>query len=182
MTVSDSAPVEPSDAAGCCAQPDEAAPCRTQGSDTAPIDAAPCCGEPTGAAPRLGSRRTRQRDAIVDLLGRLDGFHSAQQLHWLLREQCEQIGLTTVYRTLQALADGGHIDVMSLPGGEQRYRRCSSGHHHHLVCRTCGATVEVHADEVERWAETVAAKHGFHEVSHTLEIFGTCQTCRATAG
>lgn len=65
--------------------------------------------------------------------------------------------------------------------GEAVYRRCSSGHHHHLVCRHCGATVEVEGPAVERWANAVAAEHGFSDIAHTLEIFGTCADCAAKA-
>ena len=107
----------------------------------------------------------------------VEGFHSAQQLHAMLRDRGERVGLTTVYRTLQALADAGDIDVMRPPNGEQLFRRCSDGHHHHLVCRSCGRTVEVAGPAVESWADRVAAQHGFVDVSHTLEIFGTCQGC-----
>ena len=84
-------------------------------------------------------RNTRQRGAVGALLGELDGFRSAQELHAILRERGERVGLTTVYRTLQALASAGDIDVMRPPDGEQLFRRCSRGHHHHLVCRSCGA-------------------------------------------
>ena len=68
---------------------------------------------------------------------------------------------------------------MRPPGGEHLYRRCSEGHHHHLVCRVCGRTVEVAGPAVESWADRVAAQHGYADVSHTLEIFGTCPTCAA---
>ena len=122
-------------------------------------------------------RNTRQRAAVSALLARLDGFHSAQELHAMLREQGERVGLTTVYRTLQGLADSGEVDVMRPPGGEHLYRRCSQGHHHHLVCRSCGRTVEVEGPAVESWASRMAASHGFVDVSHTLEIFGTCADC-----
>jgi Fur family ferric uptake transcriptional regulator len=122
-------------------------------------------------------RNTRQRTAVSALLSDVEGFHSAQQLHAMLRSRGERIGLTTVYRTLQTLADTGDIDVMRPPGGEHLYRRCSEGHHHHLVCRTCGTTVEVEGPAVESWADRVAAQHRFVDVSHTLEIFGTCPTC-----
>jgi len=111
------------------------------------------------------------------LLGEVEGFHSAQDLHAMLREKGDRVGLTTVYRTLQALADTGDVDVMRPPGGEHLYRRCSQGHHHHLVCRSCGRTVEVEGPAVERWAERVAGEHGYTQVSHTLEIFGTCPAC-----
>ncbi|WBB66964.1 transcriptional repressor [Micromonospora sp. WMMD812] len=122
-------------------------------------------------------RNTRQRSAVSALLGEVEGFHSAQDLHAMLRARGERVGLTTVYRTLQGLADAGEIDVMRPPGGEHLYRRCSEGHHHHLVCRACGRTVEVAGPAVESWAERVAAQHGYADVSHTLEIFGTCRAC-----
>ncbi|BCL13341.1 MULTISPECIES: Fur family transcriptional regulator [Micromonospora] len=124
-------------------------------------------------------RNTRQRTAVSALLAEVEGFHSAQDLHAMLRERGERVGLTTVYRTLQGLADAGEIDVMRPPGGEHLYRRCSEGHHHHLVCRSCGRTVEVAGPAVETWAERVAAQHGYSDVSHTLEIFGTCPSCAA---
>jgi Fur family ferric uptake transcriptional regulator len=124
-----------------------------------------------------GQRHTRQRGAVAALLSEQDGFHSAQTLHAMLRDRGERIGLTTVYRTLQALADAGELDVMRPPSGEHLYRRCGDGHHHHLVCRSCGATVEVDGPAVERWTDRIAAEHGFTDVSHTLEIFGTCRAC-----
>ena len=124
-------------------------------------------------------RNTRQRTAVSALLSEVDGFHSAQELHAMLRDRGETIGLTTVYRTLQALADADEVDVMRLPGGEHLYRRCSDTHHHHLVCRTCGATVEVEGPAVESWTTKIAAQYGYSDVSHTLELFGTCGTCRS---
>jgi Fur family ferric uptake transcriptional regulator len=125
-----------------------------------------------------GARNTRQRGAVSALLAEVEGFHSAQELHAMLRSRGDTVGLTTVYRTLVALADAGEIDVMQTQGGENLYRRCSDGHHHHLVCRSCGRTVEVLGPAVESWAEKVAAQHGYAEVSHTLEIFGTCPSCK----
>jgi Fur family transcriptional regulator, ferric uptake regulator len=122
-------------------------------------------------------RNTRQRSALGALLGEAEGFHSAQELHAMLRARGERVGLTTVYRTLQSLAEAGEVDVMRPPGGEQLYRRCSEGHHHHLVCRSCGRTVEVEGPAVEAWARRVAADHGFSDISHTMEIFGCCPDC-----
>ena len=124
-------------------------------------------------------RSTRQRAAVSALLDRLDDFRSAQEIHEELRRRGDGIGLTTVYRTLQGLADAGEVDVLRTDSGESVYRRCATAeHHHHLVCRSCGRTVEVEGPTVERWATTVAQQHDFADVSHTLEIFGTCSTCR----
>jgi Fur family ferric uptake transcriptional regulator len=122
-------------------------------------------------------RTTRQRTAIATLLTDVSGFHSAQSLHAMLRDRGEHLGLTTVYRTLQSLADAGEVDVMRQDSGEQLYRRCGEGHHHHLVCRHCGDAVEVDGPTVESWAERVARQHGYRDVSHTIEIVGTCANC-----
>ena len=123
-------------------------------------------------------RITRQRTAVADLLARIDGFKSAQDLHDLLRHDGVSVGLTTVYRHLQALADGGEVDVLRTDDGEAVYRRCPTAtHHHHLVCRSCGRSVEVDGPEVEAWADRVAGAHGFRDVSHTVEVFGTCSAC-----
>jgi len=131
------------------------------------------------AAPRASTpvRTTRQRTAVAAVLADCDEFRSAQDLHALLRSRGEAIGLTTVYRTLQALADAGELDALRQADGETVYRRCSTGHHHHLVCRECGRTVEVAGPAVEAWADRVARAHGYHDVEHTVEVFGTCSEC-----
>lgn len=127
-----------------------------------------------GAQPRS----TRQRAAIRAALDASDGFRSAQHLHADLRRDGDTVGLTTVYRALQSLAESGQVDALRTDDGEIVYRRCSSpSHHHHLVCRGCGRTVEVDGPEVERWTESVAVANGFRDVSHQIEVFGTCQEC-----
>jgi Fur family ferric uptake transcriptional regulator len=129
-----------------------------------------------------GLRTTRQRTAVADVLARVDGFRSAQDLHDLLKHEGASIGLTTVYRHLQALSDAGQVDVLRTDDGEAVYRRCpTDSHHHHLVCRDCGRSVEVEGPEVEAWASAVADEHGFTEVTHTVEVFGTCAACARKA-
>jgi Fur family ferric uptake transcriptional regulator len=125
----------------------------------------------------VGIRSTKQRAAVLAALAEVDDFRSTQELHDYLRRRGDAVGLTTVYRTLQALAEAGEVDVIVREDGESVYRQCSSSHHHHLVCRDCGRTVEVEGPAVERWATRVAEDHGFTDVSHTLEIFGVCSSC-----
>jgi Fur family ferric uptake transcriptional regulator len=128
------------------------------------------------------SRNTRQRAEVLTLLAGVDDFRSAQQLHADLRARGARVGLTTVYRTLQLLAEAGEVDQMRMPGGEYLYRRCRQRrHHHHLVCRSCGRAVELEDPEVGRWADRQAAAHGYTEVEHVLEVFGVCSACRAAA-
>ncbi|TNC27596.1 Fur family transcriptional regulator [Amycolatopsis alkalitolerans] len=133
----------------------------------------------TRLAPVPGRRSTKQRAAVVELLAEVDDFRSAQELHDELRKRGDGIGLTTVYRTLQSLSEAGEVDVLRTETGEALYRRCSAHHHHHLVCRHCGRTVEVEGPAVERWADRIASGHGFSEISHTVEIVGTCADCGA---
>lgn len=125
----------------------------------------------------IGVRSTRQRTAVVAALGEIDDFRSSQELHDYLRHKGENVGLSTVYRTLTALAAAEEVDVIVREDGESIYRKCSGSHHHHLVCRSCGMTVEVAGPTVERWAGAVAVEHGFTEVNHTLELFGLCSEC-----
>ncbi|MGI9003585.1 MAG: Fur family transcriptional regulator [Pseudonocardia sp.] len=136
----------------------------------------------TGQAPITRAlRATRQRAAVSALLDRLDDFRSAQEIHEELRRTGEGIGLTTVYRTLQTLAEGGEVDVLRTSTGEAVYRRCATAeHHHHLVCRRCGHTVEIEGPAVESWTQRVAEANGFSELSHTAEIFGLCRGCGTT--
>lgn len=123
-------------------------------------------------------RSTRQKRALAAVLETSDTFRSAQELFTELRAGGENVGLTTVYNQLRALADSGEVDVLRSDDGESLYRRCTTGdHHHHLVCRRCGRTIEVEGPEVESWAERVARDKGFVGVSHTVEVFGTCPDC-----
>jgi Fur family transcriptional regulator, ferric uptake regulator len=123
---------------------------------------------------------TARQDTVRQALASAGTFVSAQDLHAQLRAAGHKIGLTTVYRALQALADRGELDVLNAGDGQQVYRACGSGeHHHHLVCRTCGRTIEVSGPAVERWAQAVGDQHGFTDVTHTVEVFGTCPACAA---
>ena len=133
------------------------------------------------AEPRLHGavRATRQGAAVQAARSGSTSFRSAQDLHAELRRRGESVGLTTVYRHLQMLADAGAVDALHTPEGETVYRLCGSGsHHHHLVCRQCGRTVEIEGrEEVEQWTQRVAETEGFVDVDHTIEVFGTCAEC-----
>ena len=128
-------------------------------------------------SPEPTRRPTRQRAAVAAALADVEEFRSAQELHARLRESGDRVGLATVYRNLQAMAADGEIDMLRTDDGEAVYRACSTGHHHHLVCRTCGRTVEVEGPAVESWAQRMSAEHGFTDVEHTVEIVGTCADC-----
>ncbi len=124
-------------------------------------------------------RRTRQRTTIAETLDSLAEFRTAQDIHEVLRHAGESVGLATVYRTLQGLVDAGEVDAVRTPDGQVAYRACAgrARHHHHLICRSCGRTVELELQEVEGVIAALAARHGFSEVRHELELYGVCSAC-----
>lgn len=130
----------------------------------------------------MAQRKTWQRERVRGALAEADGFVSAQALHQALREAETGIGLATVYRTLAGLTAAGEADSLQSPDGEALYRACrSTGHHHHLICRSCGKAVEIEAKAVEQWAHDTAAAHGFTDAEHVVDIFGLCRDCAAKA-
>lgn len=128
----------------------------------------------------MARRNTWQRERVREALADAPGFVSAQTLHATLRDDNTGIGLATVYRALSGLAAEGEADSLQSPEGENLYRACESpGHHHHLICRSCGLTVEIEATEVEAWARHTASLHGFTDAEHVVDVFGLCATCTA---
>ena len=127
--------------------------------------------------PSINLRSTKQRKAVAEVLATISKFSSAQEVHSILISRGEKVGLATVYRTLQALAETGAIDVLR-NDGEALYRACSNDHHHHLVCTSCNKTTEIAAPEVEIWTEKIAREQGYLISGHTIEVFGICKNCR----
>jgi Fur family transcriptional regulator, ferric uptake regulator len=130
-------------------------------------------------APLRATRITRQGQAVLSAVDGSENFRSAQDIHAQLRAAGETVGLTTVYRHLALLTEDGQLDALQTAEGELVYRRChSSQHHHHVVCRQCRRGIEVELPDLEQWAESTAHALGYTDISHTVEIFGLCSSCR----
>jgi Fur family ferric uptake transcriptional regulator len=122
-------------------------------------------------------RLTRQREAVLRAVaGRRGGF-TAIELHDRARGEEPRLGLATTYRTLELLREAGSI--RPLAGREPRtYVRCHPGHHHHLVCVSCGDVEDTELCAAPSKAELVK-RHGFSAETHELDIYGTCARCSA---
>lgn len=133
-----------------------------------------------GTDTRPVRRVTRQRTALEAELERHDDFRTAQEIHECLGGHGEKVSLATVYRLLQQMSEDHEVDTRLTEEGETSFRRCADErHHHHLVCRRCGATEEIEAPEVEEWAQRVGERLGFTQVGHTVELTGLCNACSA---
>ncbi|MDA2976115.1 MAG: transcriptional repressor [Aquiluna sp.] len=122
-------------------------------------------------------RNTWQKTAVLEQLSNTDEFVSAQELHQKISQSGKKLGLTTVYRALTEMVEQGMADSLSISDGEMRYRICTPEHHHHLICRVCGKTVEFDMPGFEELALQVAKANGFTELSHEIELFGVCKDC-----
>jgi Fur family ferric uptake transcriptional regulator len=132
--------------------------------------------------PKALRRKSSRESRLVEVINDLDQFLSAQQIHKILNQQGSSIGLATIYRRLERLSQEGKVDALISPSGERLYRRCGQdgGHHHHLICRVCGATQEFDLEAIEVVTSKIAKKHGYQDVSHNLEVFGVCDRCQSS--
>ena len=132
---------------------------------------------PAEALREAGLRATRQRLTVLEALRSRQESVTAQDLHAELRAAGEPVGLTTVYRTLSALAEAGLLDTFNRDT-EQAFRLCGDAHHHHLVCETCNKVEEIVAGAVESWVTDVGKRHQFHVTGHRADVFGVCRECQ----
>ena len=133
---------------------------------------------PSAQQPHAAVRVTRQRRAVQAAMSAQSDFISTQDLHAALRESGESVSLPTTYRILQSMAEAGEVDVLRSEDGESIYRQCAAEqHHHHLVCRRCGRTVEISLPGLEETTRRIAGEYDFAEIDHEVEFFGTCAGC-----
>lgn len=124
-------------------------------------------------------RMTTHQQAVLEMLGRSDHFRSAQQLHLEIRQRdSTRIGLATVYRILHTLAEQKIAETQRAEDGETLYRLCTTpGHRHYLLCRRCGRAVGFTAADVELHTSQLAQQHRYTDVTHHVDLYGTCPRC-----
>ncbi|HBM74491.1 MAG TPA: transcriptional repressor [Clostridiaceae bacterium] len=129
-----------------------------------------------------GFKLTPQRRAVLDIIIENEGKHlSTEEIYELVKKECPEIGLATVYRTLQLLENIGFIFKMNLDDGKNRYEISHAEedhHHHHLICLKCGCLTEVQGDLLDALEKKVEEKYDFEVTNHILKFFGYCSKCR----
>lgn len=127
-------------------------------------------------------RLTPQRTLILRLLFEHEGEHlSAEELHSLVTTTRPEVGLATVYRTLELLSDLRLVQGVDFGDGRVRYELAGEERHthHHLVCLECGQVEEVGQDLLERLEQEIEEEHGFAILDHQVKFVGLCRKCRA---
>lgn len=125
-----------------------------------------------------GYKLTRQRRAVLAVITATEEHLSPAEIYRRAKADCPDIGLTTVYRTLDILAKLGLIKRVHFERGCHSYALASRGHRHHLVCTGCGNIVEFEGCDLSALLEVVASQTGFAIEEHWLQLFGKCPACQ----
>lgn len=124
---------------------------------------------------------TPQRKEILKLFLKMDGEHlSAEEVYKILQDSHPEIGLATVYRTLDLFAELDILQKLSFDDGKNRYELNDNKlhHHHHLICLRCGKVTEFSDDLLEALEHQITDKTDFRIVDHKVKFYGHCNKCR----
>jgi Fur family ferric uptake transcriptional regulator len=121
---------------------------------------------------------TRQRRAVLAVVASSEEHLSPAEVYEKAKSICPEIGLTTVYRTLDILAKLGVIKRVHLDKSCHSYAPASQGHRHYLVCTDCGSVVEFDGGDLSALLDAVSAQTGFEIEGHWLQLFGRCPVCQ----
>lgn len=130
-----------------------------------------------------GYKLTQQREKILRVLLENEDKHlSADEIYNLVKKKAPDIGLSTVYRTLDLFNEYNIVHCISFGDGRKRYefgvKIGDNHHHHHLICLGCGAIIEVKEDLLEDIEKSIENENNFLITDHQLKFFGYCEKCR----
>ncbi len=125
-----------------------------------------------------GYRLTPQRLMILSAVENVDDHISAEEIHAQIVAKYPNINISTVYRTLELLKRLGLVTETDLGGGRVRYHPAEKGHHHHLVCRECGAIIDLDESVLAPFKSALLQEYKFSADLRHLAIFGRCISCR----
>jgi Fur family ferric uptake transcriptional regulator len=125
-----------------------------------------------------GYRLTSQRLAVLKAAMAMPGHFTAEELHRELDQG--DIGIATVYRTVQLLLEMGYLKQAHLPGGSAVYEYSEDGGHSHahMQCTSCGEVLELREDMMEEMEKAVLEQYGFVVADHHITLTGLCGNCR----
>ena len=135
-------------------------------------------GDIVGKLSERGYRLTPQRLMILSAIENSDNHISAEEIYAQVVAKYPNINISTVYRTLELLKGLGLVTETDLGGGRFRYHPADKGHHHHLVCRECGAIIDLDESMLASLKDTLLREYKFIADLRHLAVFGRCVKCR----
>jgi len=125
-----------------------------------------------------GYKLTRQRKAVVEVVTQAHTRLSAADVFAQAQRVCPDLGLTTVYRTLEILEQMGVIRRVHLEDGCEGFAPATAEHGHHLICSRCQETIEFEDCNLASLLKRVSEQTGFTIEQHWLELVGVCPKCQ----
>ncbi|MFH1485167.1 MAG: Fur family transcriptional regulator [Chloroflexota bacterium] len=126
----------------------------------------------------LGYRLTPQRLMILSAIDEGEGHISAEDIHSQVQAKYPNVNISTVYRTLELLSELGLVTRTDMGSGVVRYHPAQKGQHHHLVCRECGASIDLDESVLAPLRSILLQRYDFNADLRHLAIFGRCAKCR----
>lgn len=133
---------------------------------------------------KKGLKVTNQRMLVLEIMAERPGEHlTAEDIYDLAKKKCPEIGLATIYRTVQVLVDLSVIDKVSFDDGFARYELGgleseSRHHHHHAICSRCGRVFSFEGDLLDTLEQTISDTMGFKVTDHEVKLYGYCRDCQ----
>lgn len=126
-----------------------------------------------------GLKYTRQREIVLNILYHSDTHFTPESLYMEIKrkEPNLNVGIATVYRTLNLLEDSQMVTSLSFGAAGKKFELANKPHHDHLICKNCGKIVEFENSIVERQQALIAKEHKFKLTGHLMQLYGICETC-----
>lgn len=125
-----------------------------------------------------GYKSTKSRKAVLSILQKAETPLSAEDIFLRIKESGQSANLSTVYRTLELLENGGLVEKSVINGGRAMYELVHSGHRHHLICTGCNRIVPIDTCPLVSMMKDIGRKTSFDITGHRLELYGLCPDCR----
>jgi Fur family ferric uptake transcriptional regulator len=123
---------------------------------------------------------TSQREVIIKTLYSSDEHFTPEALHFHIKERYPKlnVGIATIYRTLNLLEEADIVTSISFGAQGKKFELANKPHHDHMICRNCGSIIEFEDKAIERRQKAIAKEHGFELTGHLMQLYGTCRNCR----